>query len=251
MTSSAGTSRSTEPSTGRTDRAATALRPVEIITGYNPHAEGSALVNWGRTQVAATVTIEKQLPRHLRGTNSPTGWLTAEYALLPRSTTQRVSRERLYTSGRTQEIQRLISRALRSCVDLSLFRNHTITVDADVIVADGGTRCASILAGYAALHQAAGRLIERGTLSEWPLTHEVAAVSVGMLGSEVRVDLEYSEDAAADIDLNVVATGAGEIIEVQGGTEGVPLPAESYVKLVALGVSAVEELMRVVRPQLG
>ncbi len=234
----------------RQGRAPTELRGVTVELGVNPHAEGSALVRWGATQVLATITIENQLPRHLRGVNSHTGWLTAEYALLPRSTAQRVQREKLMPSGRTQEIQRLVGRALRSCVNLALFKGKTITVDADVLVADGGTRCAAIVAGYAAMHHAAGGLVYRGEVDEWPLLHEVGAVSVGLVNGEVRVDLEYTEDAAAEVDLNVVATGDGEIIEVQGGSEARPVAAEQYVTLIATGVTAAQRLLEIVRPQL-
>ena len=235
----------------RQGRGARELRPVSVELGYNVNAEGSALVRWGNTQVLATVSIESQLPRHLRGTNSPTGWLTAEYALLPRSTNQRVQRERLYPGGRTQEIQRLVGRSLRSAVNLALFRGKTITVDTDVLVADGGTRCAAILAGYLALHDAANGLVFRGEVDEWPLLHEVAAVSVGVLGGDVRVDLDHQEDAAAEVDLNVVATGEGAIVEVQGGSEARPVPAEQYVTLIATGVTAAQKLLEIVRPQLG
>lgn len=226
------------------------LRSVSVALGYNVNAEGSALVRWGNTQVLATVSIENVLPRHLRGANSGSGWLTAEYALLPRSTSQRVQRERLYAGGRTQEIQRLVGRSLRSAVNLALFRGKTITVDADVLVADGGTRCAAILAGYLALHDAANGLVFRGEVDEWPLLHEVAAVSVGMVGGEARVDLDYQEDAAADVDLNVVATTDGAILEVQGGSEARPVGAEQYVTLIATGVTAVQKLVATVRPQL-
>lgn len=234
----------------RQGRGESELRAVRVELGYNVNAEGSALVHWGNTQVLATVSIESQLPRHLRGTNSPTGWLTAEYALLPRSTSQRVQRERLYPGGRTQEIQRLIGRALRSSVNLALFRGKTITVDTDVLVADGGTRCAAILAGYLALHNAADGLVFRGEVDEWPLLHEVAAVSVGVVAGDVRVDLDYVEDAAAEVDLNVVATGEGAIVEVQGGSEAQPVPAEQYVTLIATGVTAAQKLLEIVRPQL-
>ena len=235
----------------RQGRGARELRPVSVELGYNVNAEGSALVRWGNTQVLATVSIESQLPRHLRGTNSPTGWLTAEYALLPRSTNQRVQRERLYPGGRTQEIQRLVGRSLRSAVNLALFRGKTITVDTDVLVADGGTRCAAILAGYLALHDAANGLVFRGEVDEWPLLHEVAAVSVGVLGGDVRVDLDYQEDAAAEVDLNVVATGEGAIVEVQGGSEARLVPAEQDVPLIATGVTAAQKLLEMVGPQLG
>lgn len=236
--------------TERQGRALTELREVKVVMGYNPHAEGSALLTWGGTVVLATVTIENKLPPHLRGGGHKSGWLTAEYALLPRSTGVRVQRERLYSGGRTQEIQRLIGRALRSSIDLELFRGRTITVDTDVLIADGGTRCAAIMAGYAALHQAADRLVFKGDLAEWPLRHELAAVSVGVVNGQTRVDLDYAEDSNAELDLNVVTTGDGAIIEVQGGGEGQPIDAERYVALLETGLSAGQQLLESVRPQL-
>lgn len=234
----------------RTGRGSRELRDVAVEVGVNPHAEGSALVEWGATRVLSTVTIEPKLPPHMRGGGVREGWLTAEYALLPRSTKERVARERLYASGRTQEIQRLMGRVLRSSVNLGLFRGKTITIDADVLVADGGTRCAAIVAAYAALHQAADRLVYSGDVSEWPLRHELAAVSVGVVGGELRIDLDHAEDSAAEVDLNVVATADGQILEVQGGSETGPLAAELYVTLVASGVSAVETLSERLRGQL-
>lgn len=235
----------------RTDRSPTQLRDLTITTGFNKHAEGSALVTWGDTKVLATVSIENKLPLHLRGKGGPAqGWLTAEYALLPRATHERKGRERLYAGGRTQEIQRLLGRALRSVTDLSLFGGKTLTVDADVLQADGGTRCASIVAGYAALHEAAHKRIFSGELDEWPLQHELGAVSVGLVDGQTLVDLDFSEDSRAEVDLNVVATADGQIVEVQGGGEEHPIPAESYVQLVAAGISAVQELLVNVRAQL-
>lgn len=234
----------------RVDRDPFALRPIRVTPGYNRYAEGSALVEWGDTVVLATVTLDHRLPPHLRTRGVKTGWLTAEYALLPRSTQERSSRERLYAGGRTQEIQRLIGRSLRSVVDLRMFRNRTLIVDVDVLQADGGTRCAGITAGYAALHHAATRLVYDGTLSEWPLRHELAAVSVGMVDGQTLVDLQYSEDVEAAVDLNVVATARDEVVEVQGGGEDRPLPAETFVQLVAAGVTGVRRVLDVVRPQL-
>lgn len=234
----------------RQDRSPQELRPVSVTPGYSRFAEGSALVEWGDTRVLATVTIENKLPPHLRNKKVREGWLTAEYALLPRSTPERVQRERLYAGGRTLEIQRLIGRSLRGVLDLSLFVGKTLTVDVDVLQADGGTRCAGILAGYAALHNAADKLVQAGTLSEWPLTHEVAAVSVGLVDGKALVDLQFSEDVAAELDLNVVATGSGELIEVQGGAEGKPVAAETYVQLVAEGIGAVQTLLERIRSSL-
>ena len=234
----------------RTDRHPDELRAIRVTPGFSRYAEGSALLEWGHTTVLATVTIDNRLPPHLRGQRAKSGWLTAEYALLPRSTQERSQRERLYAGGRTQEIQRLIGRALRSVVALDMFRNKTLIVDIDVLQADGGTRCAGITAGYAALHHAASRLVFDGSLSEWPLKYELAAVSVGLVGGERYVDLQYSEDVQAQVDLNVIATREGDVVEVQGGGEDRPIPAETYVTLVATGVTAVQRVLDVVRPQL-
>ncbi len=232
----------------RQNREANEVRPIHIIPNYMAHAEGSAWLEWGNNKVLATVTIENTLPPHLRNKKGHRGgWLNAEYALIPRSTEERVKRERMYSGGRTQEIQRLMGRAFRSIVDLSLFHNKTLTVDTDIIQADGGTRCASIVAGYAALFNAADKLINAGKLDEWPLRHELAAVSVGIVDDKQLVDLEYSEDMKADVDINVVATGDGKIIEVQGGSEGEPIDAEQYVQLIAQGLGGVNTILEAVR----
>ena len=234
----------------RKNRQLNQVRDIQIQTGFNMHAEGSALVTWGNTKVLATVTLDPKLPPHLRGQGHKGGWLTAEYAMLPRSTHERIQRERLYSGGRTQEIQRLLGRALRSCLDLSLFPNKTLMIDVDVLQADGGTRCAGILAGYAALHEMANKLIYKGDVSEWPLIHEVAAVSVGILKGQTFIDLEFSEDSIAEVDLNVVATAEGKLIEVQGGVEAEPIEAEMYVQLVAAGIGAVGYILEKVKGQL-
>ena len=234
----------------RANRAPTQIRPIVVRRGYSRHAEGSALIEWGDNRVLATVTVESKLPAHLRGRGQRGGWLTAEYSLLPRSTHDRTPRERLYAGGRTQEIQRLIGRSLRSVTDLTLFPNRTLIVDVDVLQADGGTRCAGVLAGYIALHEAADRLIFAGNIDEWPLIHEVAAVSVGLIAGETYVDLEYSEDVKAEVDLNVIATGDGHLIEVQGGTEERPLPTEQFVRLVETGMASVGQILSTVRAQL-
>jgi len=234
----------------RNGRLPAQLRHIEVTTGFLPHAEGSALVTWGRTRVVAAVTIENKLPPHLRGAAAKGGWLTAEYSLLPRSTAERTPRERLYAGGRTQEIQRFIGRALRSTVDLTLFRGKTITIDVDVLSADGGTRCAGVVAAYAAMHEAADRLVFAGALDEWPLRHEVGAVSVGVVGGEQRLDLDYAEDSVASVDLNVVATAAGEVVEGQGAGEGEPVASELYVALLATGIEGAKRVIDVVRPQL-
>ena len=234
----------------RQNRAASEVRPITVTPGYNRYAEGSALVEWGHTVVLATVTVNEKLPPHLRGQGHKGGWLTAEYAMLPRSTGQRMQRERLYSGGRTQEIQRLLGRALRTVVDLSQFKNKTLIIDVDVLQADGGTRCAGVLAGYAALHEAMNKLIFKGEIDDWPLTHELAAVSVGLVGGERRIDLEFSEDSEAELDLNIIATGDGKLVEVQGGAEANPVDAEAYVQLIASGITAVQGILDAVRPQL-
>lgn len=222
-------------------------RPITVRTGHNRWAEGSAYVEWGHTHVQATVTVDKRLPPHLRGNAHAAGWLTAEYALLPRATHERRQRERLYSGGRSVEIQRLLGRALRSVVDLTAFPKQTLIVDVDVLQADGGTRCAGILAGYAALHHACDALVRAGRLTEWPLRSELGAISVGLVDGEDRTDLDFEEDTAAEVDLNVVATDDGRLVEVQGGTEGEPVAAERYVALVGRGVSAVQTVLREVR----
>jgi len=225
-------------------------RKIEIITSYNRYAEGSALVKWGYTHVLATITLDKTLPPHLRTTSHKGGWLTAEYAMLPRSANERIRRERLYTGGRSLEIQRLISRVLRSIVNLRLFPKQTIIIDVDVLQADGGTRCAGILAAYSALHEMANRLIMSGKIDEWPLKAEMAAIGVGIVGGKKLVDLEFSEDKVAELDLNVVATSDGKLIEVQGGSEEEPIEPADYFELVNMGIASIKEIFEEVRPQL-
>ncbi|MDR9391729.1 MAG: ribonuclease PH [Trueperaceae bacterium] len=227
-----------------------ALRPLALDVGRHRWAEGSADLTWGDTHVRATVTLDPGLPPHLRGTKSRSGWLTAEYALLPRATETRRGRERLYAGGRSQEIQRLLGRALRAAWDLTAFPKTTLIVDVDVLQADGGTRCAGVVAGFAALHDLADRGVRDGRLSEWPLRHEVGAVSVGLLDGAMVTDLDYREDDAADLDLNVVATADGRLIEVQGGSERGPLDPERYVALVGRGVAAVPRVLDAIRPAL-
>lgn len=227
----------------REGRRADELRTIRVTPGINRWAEGSALVEWGDTRVQATVSVDDRLPPHLRGGRTRGGWLTAEYALLPRATQRRKPRERLYAGGRSLEIARLISRSLRSAMDLDAFPKKTLYVDVDVLQADGGTRCAGILAGYAALRQMADVMVRSGVLSEWPLRHDVGAVSVGLVDDEMRTDLDYAEDDRATLDLNVVATAEGRIVEVQGGAEGPPIDAETYVALVGRGVGGVADVL--------
>ncbi|CAN5497333.1 ribonuclease PH [soil metagenome] len=188
-----------------------ALRPVRLTPGFMPYAEGSCLVEMGQTRVICTATIEDTVPRWMK--NKGRGWVTAEYAMMPRSSPQRVQREvnRGRVSGRTQEIQRLIGRSLRAVTDLEGLGERSVLVDCDVLQADGGTRTASITGAYVAVHLALG-----GSA----LTDSVAAVSVGVIGGRVCLDLDYSEDSGAEVDMNVVMTGAGELVEVQGTAEG-------------------------------
>jgi ribonuclease PH len=227
----------------REGRADDALRTIVVRRGGHRHAGGAAHVEWGHTHVVATVTVDAKLPPHLRGRGMRGGWLTAEYAMLPGSTRERTPRERGQVRGRSQEIQRLVGRALRAAVDLDAFAGKTLQVDCDVLQADGGTRCAAILAGYTALHDLADRLVFAGKLDAWPLRHEIAAVSVGLVAGRPLLDLDHDEDAVAQADLAVVGTDDGQIVEVHGGGEGDPLDAEAYVRLVALGLAGVRQVL--------
>jgi ribonuclease PH len=227
----------------RRDRADEALRPISVRRGGHRHADGAARVEWGHTHVVATVSLEAKLPPHLRGRGVRGGWLTAEYAMLPGSTRERTPRERGQVRGRSHEIQRFLGRALRAAIDLDVFTGKTLHVDCDVLQADGGTRCAAVLAGYTALHDLAHRLVFAGKLDAWPLRHEIAAVSVGMVSGRPLLDLDHDEDAIAEADLAVVGTADGQVVEVHGGGEGAPLDAEEYVRLVALGLVGVRQVL--------
>ena len=241
-------STSVSPGGFRQGRAALECRPLTVQRGVSHHAEGSARLRLGHTEVLATVTIEQRVPAHMRGQKE--GWLMAEYSMLPRSTQDRMQRERNLQNGRRHEIQRLLGRSFRSALDLKPFRNQTLIIDCDVLEADGGTRVACVLAGYAALHDLCGRLIEGGTLRYSPILHPIGAVSVGLVGGEIRLDLEYSEDAQASADLNVVATLDGRILEVQGGAEGQPIDPETYMALLRAGVTGAGQLLVEVQRQL-
>ena len=231
----------------RVDRADDALRPIVVERGGHLHADGAASVVWGRNRVVATGTVDPRLPPHLRGRKYRGGWLTAEYAMLPRATSERTPRERGLVRGRTQEIQRLLGRALRAAVDLDAFPGQTLQVDCDVLQADGGTRCAAVLAGYAALHDLADRLVFAGKVDAWPLRHEVAAVAVGVVAGRARLDPDQAEDAAAEADLTVVGTEDGRLVEVHGGGEGAPVDAEDYVRWIAMGLAGVARVLDVAR----
>ncbi|WP_339095633.1 ribonuclease PH [Deinococcus sp. VB343] len=232
----------------RLGRDALTPRPVSVQRGVNPHAPGSAHLKMGQTEILATVTLEEKPAPHMRGRKE--GWLTAEYCMLPRSTSDRQARERNLQNGRRHEIQRLLGRALRSSLDLRPFKGQTLYVDCDVLVADGGTRVASVLAGHAALHDFCDRLINSGQLSEWPIVHNVGAISVGLIGDELRVDLDYEEDKVARADLNVIATDTGLLIEVQGGAELGPITVDEYTALLGQGVRSVQDVMKELTRQL-
>ncbi|HRP28456.1 MAG TPA: ribonuclease PH [Burkholderiaceae bacterium] len=225
-------------------RAANALRPVRITRHYTRHAEGSVLVEFGDTRVLCTASVEEKVPPHKRGSGS--GWVTAEYGMLPRSTNTRSDREaaRGKQSGRTQEIQRLIGRSLRCVFDLGKLGERTIALDCDVIQADGGTRTAAITGAFVAAHDAVGWLLERKLVAETPITDFVAAVSVGIVQGTPLLDLEYVEDSACDTDMNVVMTGAGGFVELQGTAEGAAFSRRELDALMQLAEQGIAELIR-------
>ncbi len=230
----------------RTDkRAHDELRPVKITPGFLPYAEGSALIEMGDTRVSCAASIEERVPPFLRGRGQ--GWITAEYAMLPRATHQRTQREtgRGGPSGRTHEIQRLIGRSLRAVVDMKILGERTITIDCDVLQADGGTRTASITGAYVALALACRQLLRVGKISRSPLTNEVAAVSVGIVSGTPLLDLKYDEDSRAGVDMNIVCTGDNRFIEVQGTAEGAPFTREEMDSLLVLAVKGIEDIRRV------
>ena len=227
------------------------MRPVRLAPGVNKHAEGSCLVRFGDTQVLCTASVEERVPPFLR--NKGRGWVTGEYGMLPRSTGSRTGREaaRGKQSGRTQEIQRLIGRSLRAVTDLEALGERQITLDCDVIQADGGTRTAAITGAYVALHAALAGLVEQGVIKSLPLADQVAAVSCGIVGDEVVLDLDYEEDSNADADANFVFTAGGGIVEVQGTAEGDPFSEEQFMAMLALARSGTERLFALQRDALG
>ena len=231
-------------------RAVDELRPVAIELGFQEWAEGSVLFSMGRTKVLVAATVSEDVPRWLRGTGR--GWVTGEYSMLPRATTERTSREvqKGRPSGRTQEIQRLIGRSLRAVTDLSRLGERTVMIDCDVLLADAGTRCASVTGGYIALALALRWLTEAGKIPEPPLTDSVAAVSVGVMGSGPVLDLSYDEDAAADVDCNVVMTGSGRLVEVQGTAEGEPFSRGDLDALLDLAEAGIKQLTQIQRDVL-
>jgi ribonuclease PH len=218
------------------------MRPVEIVPNYLMTAEGSALIKMGNTHVLCAASVEDSVPQFLR--NSGKGWVTAEYAMLPRATAKRTPREvtKGRPSGRTHEIQRLIGRALRSVIDTSILGERTVAIDCDVIQADGGTRTASITGAFVALSLAVRQLMKFGSLKKSPIRDSVAAVSVGLVRGVPLLDLNYEEDSQADVDMNVVMTGSGKFVEVQGTAEHDPFDDAQMAQLIALARSGIAEL---------
>lgn len=226
------------------------LRPVKFTRGFTKYAAGSVLVEFGETKVIVTATVEERVPRFLADSGS--GWLTAEYSLLPGSTHQRVHRDRGSSiSGRTQEIQRLIGRSLRAAVDLKRLGERTITIDADVIQADGGTRTASISGAYVALYDALSGLKSQGLISEIPVIEPVAAISVGIKDDKVLLDLDYSEDSTADADANLVMTESGKIVEFQTTAEGKTFDKKILMELLEVGEYGIQEIIKIQKQILG
>lgn len=233
----------------RTDNRATdELRPVQITPNFMSNAEGSALIEMGNTRVICSASVEEKLPPHLRGQRTE-GWVTAEYGMLPRSTHTRTGREigRGGPSGRTHEIQRLIGRSLRAVSNRKLLGERTITLDCDVLQADGGTRTAAITGAYVAFAIACEHLLRKKLIKKSPITSEVAAVSVGIVGDTPLLDLKYDEDSHAEVDMNVVCTGDGRFIEVQGTAEGSPFTREQMDALLDLGRKGIEILIQLQR----
>lgn len=225
-------------------RAYDELRPVRIITGYQSFPEGSALIKLGKTHVLCAVSAEERVPPFLKG--SGTGWITAEYAMLPCATVTRSQRDSVQgrVGGRNQEIQRLIGRSLRAVADLNALGERTLTVDCDVIQADGGTRTAAITGAYVALHLAIEKLRGMGIISSMPLKSAVAATSVGIVNTNMMMDLCYDEDAQAGVDFNVVMTSKGEFVELQGTAEGKPFTKQTIDDLLALAEKGIRQLFK-------
>ena len=221
------------------------LRPIQITPGFQSFAEGSALIELGKTQVLCSVSVEERVPAFLRGGGS--GWITAEYAMLPRSTVTRTPRDSSLgrIAGRSQEIQRLIGRSLRAVTDLTALGERTLIVDCDVLQADGGTRTAAITGAYVALHQAMQTLANMGVISSIPLKSAVAATSVGIVHSYRLLDLCYDEDCKAEVDFNVVMTSKGEFVEVQGTAEAKPFSRETIDSLLSLAEKGIKQLFQI------
>jgi len=232
------------------DRGPASLRPVRLMRKYTKHAEGSVLVAMGDTQVLCTASVEEKVPPFLKGKGS--GWVTAEYGMLPRATNTRGRREAAEgkQSGRTQEIQRLIGRSLRAVTDLAALGERSVTIDCDVLQADGGTRCASITGAMVAMADAFAWMREQKMIAADPIRDFVAAVSVGIVGGAPLLDLDYAEDSGCDTDMNVVMTGAGRFVEIQGTAEGHPFTREEMSKLIELASGGIARLITAQREAL-
>ncbi|MBU2536557.1 MAG: ribonuclease PH [Chloroflexota bacterium] len=226
-------------------RAYNELRPVSIAPGFLLYAEGSALIELGKTQVLCSVSVEDRVPNFLK--NSGTGWITAEYAMLPRATVTRTPRDSSMgrVGGRNQEIQRFIGRSLRAVADLSALGERTLIVDCDVLQADGGTRTAAVTGAYVALHKSLHNLANMGIISSVPLKSAVAATSVGIVRNNMMLDLCYDEDANASVDFNVVMTNKGEFVEVQGTAEGKPFSRKTIEELISLAETGIQQLFQI------
>ncbi|MDR7434034.1 MAG: ribonuclease PH [Armatimonadota bacterium] len=226
------------------------LRPVTITRHYIKHAEGSVLIEWGGTRVVCTATVEDKVPAWLRGSGQ--GWITAEYGMLPRATHERNPRDAILTKqgGRIHEIQRLIGRSLRAGVDLQKLGERTIWIDCDVLQADGGTRTAAITGAFVALVDALYLLRRTGALSWWPLREFLAATSVGIVGDQLLLDLNYEEDSRARVDMNVVMTESGRFVEVQGTAEGLPFSKQEMLSLLTLAEKGIRELIAIQKQAL-
>ncbi len=238
---------SVRPSRRRADE----LRPIRLTRGFTRHAEGSVLVEFGETRVLCTASVESQVPPFLRGQGK--GWVTAEYGMLPRATDERTAREaaRGKQGGRTLEIQRLIGRSLRAAIDLNALGERSITLDCDVLQADGGTRTASITGAWVALRDAIDTLLTHGEIAADPLHTQIAAVSVGIVQGVAVLDLDYAEDSAAETDMNLVMDGDGRFVEVQGTAEGVPFSRAELDALLAIGTAGIREIQAAQRAALG
>ena len=217
------------------------LRDIEFVTNFNPYAEGSCLVKYGNTHVVCTASVEEKVPSWLKGQEK--GWVTAEYAMLPRSTQTRVQREVKKPSGRTQEIQRLIGRSLRAVVDLEKMKDICITIDCDVLQADGGTRVASVSGGFVAMYLAIEKLIKEKKISENPIREFVAAVSCDIYDGQAVLDVDYEEDSNSQVDMNFIMTESGKIVEIQGTAEGEPFEEKEFNELMNLGKEGIKQII--------
>jgi len=230
-------------------RANNEIRPLSISTGYSKYAEGSCLVEMGDTVVICTASVLNEVPRFLAG--SQRGWVTAEYSMLPRAGSERTSRSRIQSSGRTAEIQRLIGRSLRAVVDLDSMGERSVTLDCDVIQADGGTRTAAVTGAYVALMEALNGLKDQGAFAKLPIFDSVAAISVGVVSGDTVIDLNYTEDSTASVDMNVVMTGSGKLVEVQGTAEGLPFDRQRLDAMLDLATEGIRQLTSAQHKALG